>query len=59
MEAEERERLLERSNLLRQELKLWEREFAAANGGRKAERDDIKQHPAIGMACRELAQGLY
>ena len=48
MEAEERKRLLEQSNLLRQELKAWEREFAAANGGRKAERDDIKQHPAIG-----------
>ena len=49
MEAEERERLLEQSNLLRQELKAWEREFAAANGGRKAGRDDIKQLPAIGM----------
>ena len=41
-----------RSNraILRQELKVWEREFAAANGGRKAGRDDIKQHPSIGMA---------
>lgn len=48
MEEEERERLSGQSNVLRQELKTWEREFAAANGGRKAGRDDIKQHPAIG-----------
>jgi DNA replication regulator SLD2 len=49
MEAEEREQLLEQSSLLRQELKTWERDFAAANGGRKAGREDIKQHPTIGM----------
>ena len=31
---------------LRQELKEWENSFSKANN-RKAERDDIKQHPAI------------
>jgi DNA replication regulator SLD2 len=50
MEAEEREKLQKQSAILRQELKAWEREFAAANAGRKAGRDDIKQHPSIGMA---------
>jgi DNA replication regulator SLD2 len=50
MEAEEREKLLKQSAVLRHELKIWEKEFAAANGGRKAGRDDIKQHPSIGMA---------
>jgi hypothetical protein len=34
---------------LRAELKQWEKTFAAANGGRKAGRDDIKQDPVIGM----------
>lgn len=34
---------------LRAELKEWERAFAAANGGRKAERQDIKSNPDIGM----------
>lgn len=48
MEAEEREAVLEQSKILRQELKVWERDFAASNGGRKAGRDDIKQHPTIG-----------
>ncbi|KAI4121524.1 MAG: hypothetical protein LQ338_006321 [Usnochroma carphineum] len=32
---------------LRIELKEWEKAFAAANGGRKAGREDIKQHPDI------------
>lgn len=34
---------------LRAELKEWERAFAAQNGGRKAERNDIKKVPEIGM----------
>lgn len=34
---------------LRAELKEWERAFADANGGRKAERSDIKKVPEIGM----------
>ena len=40
---------------LRQELKEWELAFLEANN-RKAERNDIKQHPAIGYipSCRPL-----
>lgn len=34
---------------LRLELKEWEQSFAAANHGRKAGREDIKQHPEIGQ----------
>jgi len=33
---------------LRQELKVWEKQFQADNGGRKAGRDDIKATPTIG-----------
>ncbi|MCJ1287695.1 DNA replication regulator sld2 [Xylographa opegraphella] len=33
---------------LRAELKAWENTFAATNSGRKAGREDIKQHPEIG-----------
>lgn len=33
---------------LRLELKEWEKAFATANGGKKAGREDIKQHPDIG-----------
>jgi hypothetical protein len=36
-------------NTLRVELKQWEKDFADANGGRKAGRHDIKQDPSIGM----------
>lgn len=35
---------------LRQELKEWEKSFAASNEGRKAGRQDIKQHPEIGTS---------
>ena len=49
MEAEERERLVERSNTLRIELKSWEKDFAASNDGQKASRDDIKKHSEIGQ----------
>lgn len=34
---------------LRAELKQWERDFAAAHGGRKAGREDIKMVPEIGI----------
>ena len=34
---------------LRKELKEWERAFSAAHEGRKAGREDIKQHPEIGL----------
>ena len=36
-------------NRLRAELKSWEKSFSAANNGRKAGREDIKQHPEIGI----------
>lgn len=35
-------------DMLRAELKQWEKAFSAANGGRRAGRDDIKQDPTIG-----------
>lgn len=47
---------------LRLELKEWEQSFAAAHQGRKAAREDIKQHPDIGQntptfaACHLLIQ---
>ncbi len=37
------------ANRLRLELKEWEQSFAAAHQGRKAGREDIKQHPDIGQ----------
>lgn len=40
---------VEQSDILRLQLKAWEKSFAAANQGRKAERDDIKRHPEIGI----------
>lgn len=36
---------------LRHELKAWEKSFAAANGGRKAAKDDIKKDATICMFC--------
>ena len=49
MNDQERNELTERSNVLRVELKLWEKTFAADNNGQKASRDDIKKNPDIGM----------
>jgi hypothetical protein len=43
------EQWTEKSNVLRTELKAWEKEFACGNDGRKAGREDIKKHPDIGM----------
>jgi 26S proteasome regulatory subunit N12 len=37
----------ERCNVLRQDLKVWEKKFAAQNNGRKAGRDDIKANAEI------------
>lgn len=37
-----------RAVILRAELKTWEKEFASTHDGRKAGREDIKQHPDIG-----------
>ena len=39
----------DRLSKLRKELKEWERAFSAAHEGRKAGREDIKQHPDIGL----------
>jgi DNA replication regulator SLD2 len=50
MEAQEREALTDKSNALRVELKIWEKEFAFANDGKKASRDDIKKNPEIGTS---------
>lgn len=48
MKDEERDEFTERSNALRQELKVWEKSFSVSHGGRKAGRDDIKKNPDIG-----------
>jgi len=37
---------------LRAELKEWERSFATTHDGRKAGREDIKQHPEIGITFK-------
>ena len=50
----ERNELTERSNVLRVELKSWEKTFAAANNGQKASRNDIKKNPDIGMISRRI-----
>jgi hypothetical protein len=39
----------QRCNVLRQDLKVWEKKFAAENDGRKAGRDDIKGNAEICM----------
>ncbi|CAK46797.1 hypothetical protein M747DRAFT_267975 [Aspergillus niger ATCC 13496] len=41
---------------LRAELKEWERAFADANGGRKAERSDIKKVPEIAAKYKEYSR---
>lgn len=48
MDDQERQELTEHSNSLRIELKAWEKNFAAANDGKKASREDIKQNLEIG-----------
>lgn len=50
MDEGERNILTEQSVALRQELKVWEREFAAGNNGQKAGREDIKQNSHIGTS---------
>jgi hypothetical protein len=39
----------QRCNVLRQDLKVWEKTFAAQNNGQKAGRDDIKANAEICM----------
>ncbi|KUJ14708.1 uncharacterized protein LY89DRAFT_649159 [Mollisia scopiformis] len=53
MEKGRQAELTERSNTLRVELKAWEKDFAAANSGKKASRDDIKQNPDIAAKYKE------
>lgn len=45
--------LNERCTALRQELKLWEKQFAADHEGRKAGREDIKANTAISQKYKE------
>lgn len=45
--------LNERCTALRQELKLWEKQFAADHDGRKAGREDIKANAAISQKYKE------
>lgn len=42
---------------VRAELKVWEKAFASANGGKKAGRDDIKQNAEIGRSNSNLLLG--
>ena len=49
-------RNMERAEILRSELKIWERAFAEANSGRKPGRDDIKSDSAIGTPFRLLTK---
>ncbi|KFY76618.1 hypothetical protein V499_03798 [Pseudogymnoascus sp. VKM F-103] len=53
MDEEERNILTEQSVVLRQELKVWEREFAAGNNGQKAGREDIKQNSHIAQKYKD------
>ncbi|GIC86841.1 protein sld2 [Aspergillus udagawae] len=48
--------ILTQSANLRAELKEWERAFAAQNGGRKAERNDIKKVPEIAAKYKEYSR---
>ncbi|KAJ5377582.1 DNA replication regulator sld2 [Penicillium cataractarum] len=41
---------------LRAELKTWEKEFASTHDGRKAGREDIKQHPDIAAKYKEYGR---
>ena len=60
--AEQPSALEMRQQTLRSELKIWERTFVEANGGRKAGKEDIKNNPEIGKQlvkyCRQKANRL-
>ena len=45
-----RAEVAEQAVTLRAELKVWEKAFASAHGGKKAGREDIKQNPDIGRS---------
>ncbi|KAI9707198.1 MAG: regulatory particle non-ATPase [Candelina mexicana] len=53
MSSEGGQTVLDQSVIIRQELKGWEKEFAAANDGRKAGREDIKKNPTIASRYKE------
>ncbi|PKY08294.1 hypothetical protein P168DRAFT_246742 [Aspergillus campestris IBT 28561] len=48
--------IVSQSTDLRAELKEWERTFAAANGGRKADRGDIKKVPEIAAKYKQYSR---
>jgi DNA replication regulator SLD2 len=48
MKDEEKQELLKRSETLRKNLKVWEKEYAAVNDGQKPSRDAVKKNPDIG-----------
>lgn len=52
MEAEERDRVSKQADALRLDLKAWEKEIAAGNGGKKPSREQIKANLSIGMPPR-------
>lgn len=56
MEAAERDGVTARANVLKQELKVWEKDFAATNEGRKPSREDIKKNPEIGRCSLNCFQ---
>jgi len=58
MEGINREELTERSSTLKVELKVWEREFAAAKNGTKASREDIKNNSEIGKELLSLSPSI-
>ncbi|KAG9244891.1 DNA replication/checkpoint protein [Calycina marina] len=53
MDDIEKEEWTKRSSVLKLELKAWEKEFAAANDGHKASRDDIKKNPVIAQKYKD------
>ncbi|PQE32430.1 hypothetical protein CJF32_00001180 [Rutstroemia sp. NJR-2017a WRK4] len=53
MDEEEKKIWIERSKVLRAELKVWEKEFQSQNEGRKASREDIKKNPEIASKYKE------
>ncbi|TID22322.1 dihydrolipoamide dehydrogenase [Venturia nashicola] len=52
----DKQHLEEKSVLLRQELKVWEKTFSTDNGGRKAGREDIKANPDIAAKYKEYSK---
>lgn len=53
--GDDKQLLQQKSVLLRQDLKVWEKQFSTDNEGRKAGREDIKANPDIGTSKRSSA----